>query len=234
MTVRTDRPAAGRPLDLALAQAMGWQIVVSPDGAVWTTGPSDAPIVAPDGPLVALPAWSTDEAAAWRLAADLRTRTGYEISLYSPDGSRTAWGAGVGRRGYWIEEIGTTRAEALCRALLLYYAFGMPAAAWRLKLAVTALQAAVRALFGLAVVVTVVNPVSPAWLRAVAVLGWVAHVVALVMSDSDPAAEGMDERTPPAGEALHLVLISPFGMLLLGAIAGLIMAVVQAMMHLVP
>ena len=32
MTVRTDRPAAGRPLDLALA--MGWQIVVSPDGAV--------------------------------------------------------------------------------------------------------------------------------------------------------------------------------------------------------
>ena len=234
MIVRTDRPAAGRPLDLALAQAMGWQIVVSPDGVVWTTGPVDAPIVAADGPLVLLPAWSTDEAAAWRLAADLRARTGYEISLWCPDGSRTMWGAGVGRRGYWVEEIGATRVEALCRALLLYYTFGMPAAAWRIKLAVTALQVAVRALFGLAVVVTVVDPASPAWLRALAVLGWVAHVMALIMSDTDPAADGVDERTPPAGQALHLVLISPFGMLLLGAIAGLIMAVVQAMMHLVP
>lgn len=221
MIVRTDRPAAGRPLDLALAQAMGWQIVVSPDGVVWTTGPVDAPIVAADGPLVLLP-------------ADLRARTGYEISLWCPDGSRTMWGAGVGRRGYWVEEIGTTRVEALCRALLLYYTFGMPAAAWRIKLAVTALQVAVRALFGLAVMVTVVDPASPAWLRAVAVLGWVAHVMALIMSDTDPAADGVDERTPPAGQALHLALISPFGMLLLGAIAGLIMAVVQAMMHLVP
>ena len=169
MIVRTDRPAAGRPLDLALAQAMGWQIVVSPDGVVWTTGPVDAPIVAADGPLVLLPAWSTDEAAAWRI-----------------------------------------------------------------KLAVTALQVAVRALFGLAVVVTVVDPASPAWLRAVAVLGWVAHVVALIMSDTDPAADGVDERTPPAGQALHLALISPFGMLFFGVVAGLIMAVVQAMMHLVP
>ena len=56
MSRRIDRPAVGRPLDLALAQAMGWQIVVSPDGAVWTSGPIDAPLVAPDGPLVALPA----------------------------------------------------------------------------------------------------------------------------------------------------------------------------------
>jgi len=34
MSRRIDRPAVGRPLDLALAQAMGWQVVVSPDGAV--------------------------------------------------------------------------------------------------------------------------------------------------------------------------------------------------------
>ena len=100
MSRRIDRPAVGRPLDLALAQAMGWQVVVSPDGAVRTTGPIDAPIVAPDGPLVALPSWSTDEAATWRLAGDLRARTGYEISLYSPDGTRCrrwrAWPAATG------------------------------------------------------------------------------------------------------------------------------------------
>lgn len=127
MPRHTERPAAGRPLDLALARAMRWQVVVIPDGAVWTTGLIERPIVASDGSLAPLLAWSTDQAAAWQLAAELRLCTSYDVSVWSPDGSCTRWAAGVRQASTWVEDSGASRAEAISRALLLCYAFGWPA-----------------------------------------------------------------------------------------------------------
>lgn len=225
-------PAAGRPLDLALAQVMAWQIVVMPDGMVWTTGPSDAPLVKSDGSLVPLPCWSTDEPAVWALIADIRAKTGHEVILWSGEGSRPGWGASVGGATYGAEGVGVTRAEALSRALLRYYSLGIPRSTWRLQLTIIAVKVAIRAAFGIAMVAAIVDPASPQWLRLAAIVGWIAQEVILIVTGRDPARDNLDERAPTAGHVMHLVLISPIGVLAMAVLVGLLLTVGQAMWRL--